>query len=303
MTDNPTVALLGTGIMGAGMARNILAAGLPLRVWNRTAEKARPLGDEGAVVAENPADAVRGADVVVTMLGDRHHVADAMTRAADGLAAGQVWAQMTTVGVDQSEIVGLAAEHGLMLVDAPVSGTRQPAEQGQLLVLAAGEPAAASIVQPVFDAVGRTTTWIADDAGGAAASRLKLVVNSWVLAVTTGTAEVLALARGLDVDPQAFFDVIEGGPLDLGYMRGKAAAILAEDWTPNFSVDNAAKDADLIVEAGTAAGLQLDVAAAAAARFHRASDAGHGDADLAANYLASFTGPNGDRAGGLSGRS
>jgi 3-hydroxyisobutyrate dehydrogenase len=290
MTAKPTVALLGTGIMGAGMARNILAAGLPLRVWNRTADRARPLVDEGAVLAATPADAVRGADVIVTMLGDRHHVADAITRARDGLAAGQVWAQMTTVGVDQAEILALAAEHQLLFIDAPVSGTRQPAEQGQLLVLAAGSPAAASIAQPVFDAVGRATRWISDDANGAAASRLKLVINSWVLAVTAGTAEVLALARGLDVDPQAFFDVIDGGPLDLGYLRGKAAAILAADWTPNFSVDNAAKDADLIVEAGVGAGLQLDVAAAAATRMHRAAAAGHGDADLAANYLASFPG-------------
>jgi 3-hydroxyisobutyrate dehydrogenase len=288
MTAKPTVALLGTGIMGAGMARNILAAGLPLRVWNRTAAKARPLADLGAVLAETPADAVRGADVIVTMLGDRHHVAEAMTHAGDGLAAGQVWAQMTTVGVDQAEILALAAEHGLSLIDAPVSGTRQPAEQGQLLVLAAGSPAAASIAQPVFDAVGRSTRWISDDATGAAASRLKLVINSWVLVVSGGTAEALALARGLDVDPQAFLDVIHGGPLDLGYLRGKAAAILAADWTPSFSVDNAAKDADLIVEAGTSVGLQLDVAVAAAARMHRASAAGHGDADLAANYLASF---------------
>lgn len=288
MTDIPTVALLGTGIMGAGMARNILAAGLPLRVWNRSAEKARPLGDEGATVAADPADAVRGADVIVTMVGDGHHVLDVMEQAAGGLAAGQVWAQMTTVGVEQSALVELAERHGLLLVDAPVVGTRQPAEQGQLLVLAAGPPTARDAVEPVFDAVGRATRWLADDAAGAAASRLKLVVNSWVLAVTAGTAEALALAHGLGVDPKAFLDTVAGGPLDLPYLQAKSAVILAADWTPSFSVDNAAKDADLIVEAGRAAGVALDVAAAAAARYHRASDAGHGAADMAANYLASF---------------
>jgi len=276
-----TVALLGTGIMGAGMGRNILAAGLDLRVWNRSPEKAQPLVDAGATLAADPSDAVRGADVVVTMLGDGHHVLDVMGRAADGLAA-------TTAGVDQSDLLALADKHGLLFVDAPVVGTRQPAESGQLVVLAAGPATAKDAVQPVFDAVGKATTWVADDAAGLPASRLKLVVNSWVLAVTAATAEAVALAKGLEVDPQAFLDSVAGGPLDLPYLQNKAKAILAGDWTPNFSVTNAAKDADLIVAAGQGAGVQLDVAAAAAARYHRAADAGHGDADMAANYLASF---------------
>ncbi|MFC4942008.1 NAD(P)-dependent oxidoreductase [Pseudonocardia sp. GCM10023141] len=288
MTEKPTVALLGTGIMGTGMGHNILAAGLPLRVWNRSADKARPLAAAGAVLAADPADAVRGADVVVTMLGDGTHVADVMAQAADGLAAGQVWAQMTTAGIDQGDLLALAAQHGLQFIDAPVSGTRQPAESGQLLVLAAGTPAALAVAQPVFDAVGRATNWVAESADGLAASRLKLVMNSWVLALTAGGAEALALAKGLGVDPKAFLDAVAGGPLDSGYLQVKAAAMLAEDWTPNFSVSNAAKDGDLIVAAGKASGVLLDVAAAAAARNHRAAAAGHGEYDMAATYLASF---------------
>jgi 3-hydroxyisobutyrate dehydrogenase len=283
-----TVALLGTGIMGAGMGHNILAAGLPLRVWNRSAAKARPLADAGAVLAADPASAVRGADVVVTMLGDGRHVLAVMEQAAAGLSAGQVWAQTTTAGADQDELLAFADKHGLRFVDAPVIGTRQPAESGQLVVLAAGPVGARAAVQPVFDAIGRATTWVADDGAGLAASRLKLVVNSWVLAVTAATAETIALARGLGVDPQAFLDSVAGGPLDLPYLRNKAAAILAEDWTPNFSVTNAAKDADLIGAAARGAGIELDVAAAVAARMHRAADAGHGESDMAANYLASF---------------
>jgi 3-hydroxyisobutyrate dehydrogenase len=289
MTETPTVALLGTGLMGAGMARNVLAAGLPLRVWNRSAEKTAPLVELGAVVAEDPADAVRGADVVVTMLGDAGHVAEVMERATDGLRAGQVWAQTTTVGVGPfADLVAFADRHDLLLVDAPVVGTRAPAEQGSLLILAAGTPAARGAVEPVFDAVGRRTVWLADDAAGAAASRLKLVVNSWVLAVTAATGEALGLAEGLGVDPHAFLDAVAGGPLDLPYLQLKAAAILDRDWTPSFSVDNAAKDADLIVDAARDAGIRADLAAAAAARFQRTRDAGHGADDMAANYLASF---------------
>jgi 3-hydroxyisobutyrate dehydrogenase len=287
MVDSPTVALLGTGIMGAGMARNILSAGLPLRVWNRSAAKARPLAEHGAEIAATPADAVRGADVVVTMVGDGQQVADVLDQAADGLHAGQVLLQTTTAGIDQDALLDRAEAHGLLFVDAPVLGTRQPAESGQLLILAAGDPAAREIAQPVLDAVGRATHWLSADPRSLAGSRLKLVVNSWVLAITAAAGEAVALAEGLGVDPQAFLDSVAGGPLDAPYLQAKAKAILAADWTPNFSVDNAAKDAGLIVAAGESVDLTLDVAAAARGRMLRASAAGHGNADMAAAYLAS----------------
>jgi 3-hydroxyisobutyrate dehydrogenase len=292
MTSTPTVALLGTGIMGAGMARNLLRAGLPLRVWNRTRAKIEPLAAEGAVLAESPADAVTGADVIITMVRDGSSVAEVITEAAPGLRAGQVWAQTTTVGIEAAPALAeLAAKYGLTLVDAPVLGTKQPAEQGQLLIFAAGARSAEQTLRPVFDAVGRKTVWLADDPADGAASRLKLVANSWVLAVVGGTAETLALAKALGVDPRAFLDSVAGGPLDLPYLRAKAAAILNGDWDPSFTVNNAAKDADLIVAAGTANGARMDVAAAVAARLHRADAQGHGELDMAANYLASFDTP------------
>jgi len=297
MTDKPTVALLGTGIMGAGMARNILKAGLPLRVWNRTAEKAASLADAGAEVADSPAAAVAGADVIITMLRDGDTVAEAIHAAAPGLREGQVWAQTTTVGVRAAEeLAALAQRYGLIVVDAPVLGTKPAVEAGQLLVLAAGPLQARELLAPVFDAVGRQTNWLAEDPAGAAASRLKLALNSWVLTVTGGTAEAIALTRVLGVDPQAFLDAISG-PLDSGYLRNKAAVILEENWDPSFSVSNAAKDADLIVEAGRAHGARMYVAEAVSARMHRAEELGHGEQDLAANYFASFD-PGDTSAGG-----
>lgn len=279
-----TVALLGTGIMGAGMGHNLLRSGVGLRVWNRTAAKAQPLVDAGAVLAADPADAVAGADVVVTMLGDGGHVRQVVESAQP--RRGTAWAQMTTAGIDHS-LPALADRLGLRFVDAPVVGTRQPAESGQLLVLAAGAPDARAAVAPVFDAVGRETRWVGDDGAGLAASRLKLVVNSWVLAVTAAAGEAVALAEALDVDPRAFLDTVAGGPLDLPYLRAKADAVLVRDWTPNFSTANAAKDAGLIVAAGEEAGVALDIAAAAGARYRRVADAGHGEDDMAAAYLAS----------------
>jgi 3-hydroxyisobutyrate dehydrogenase len=282
-----TVAVLGTGTMGAAMASNLIAKGFTVRAWNRTRARAEQI--TGATAAATPADAVRGADVIVTMLTDGATVAGVMADAAAGLSAGQVWAQTSTVGIQATaELLDLAARHGLAYVDAPVLGTRQPAEAGTLTVLAAGAPAVRPVVDPVFDAVGSRTEWLGDDPAGAAATRLKLVANTWVLALVTGTAEVLGLARGLDVEPQRFLDLIAGGPLDNAYLRAKAAAIVAGDFSPNFSAANAAKDGRLILEAGAQAGVRLDATLGAVARLERATELGHGEDDLAASYLAGF---------------
>jgi 3-hydroxyisobutyrate dehydrogenase len=285
----PSVALLGTGIMGLGMGRSMLRAGLPVRAWNRTQARAQPLEADGAVIAKTPADAVRDADVIVTMLSDGPAVSEAMTAAAPGLREGQVWAQASTVGeAGLQPLAELASKHSLLFVDAPVLGTRQPAEQGALTVFAAGPDAAGPVLAPVFDAVGRKTVWLGTEAG--TASRLKLVVNSWVLAVTTAAAEALALARGLDIDPDLFLQAVAGGPLDCAYLQSKAAAILSGDFSANFSIELAGKDARLVTEAGSAAGIRLDVAPAVAGRFRRAAELGHADEDMAATYFASFGG-------------
>ncbi|MFE2940439.1 NAD(P)-dependent oxidoreductase [Streptomyces sp. NPDC059255] len=294
MADTLAVAVLGTGIMGAGMARNLCRAGLDVRVWNRTPAKAEALAADGARVAATPAEAVGGADVVLTMLYDGPAVVAAMEAAVPGLRPGTVWLQSTTVGVEAvTPLAEFAAERGLVFVDGPVLGTRAPAESGQLLVLAAGPPRAREPLAPVLDAVGSRTVWLGDEGGTAAATRLKLVCNSWVLALTHATAEALSLAKGLGVDPAGFLEAVGGGPLDCGYLRAKSQAILADDYTPNFSVTTAAKDARLIVAAGAAEGVRLDLAAAGAERFRRAAEQGHGDDDMAATYFASFGGSGG----------
>ncbi|MGN3954215.1 NAD(P)-dependent oxidoreductase [Streptomyces sp. WAC8370] len=290
MTDQLTVSVLGTGIMGAAMARNLARAGHAVRVWNRTREKAEPLAAAGAHVAGSPEEAVSGADVVLTMLYDGPTALDVMRQAAPGLRTGTVWAQSTTAGVDAvADLAAFAHQHGLVFLDAPVLGTRQPAESGRLLVLAAGPAEARETVAPVFDAVGSRTVWTGEDGAAGSATRLKLVANSWVLAVTNAGGETLALAKALGVDADAFFDAIADGPLDMGYLRAKAGLIRDGALTPaQFAVATAEKDARLIVEAGEANGVRLDLAAAGARRFARAAAQGHGDEDMAAAYFASF---------------
>ncbi|MCC3778649.1 NAD(P)-dependent oxidoreductase [Streptomyces sp. UNOB3_S3] len=291
MTSPTTVTVLGTGIMGFAMARNLARAGLSVRAWNRGRAKAEPLAAHGVTVVDTPAEAVTGADVVVTMLYDGPAALDVMRAAAPALRPGTVWAQSTTAGLDGTAVLAdFARERGLVMVDAPVLGTRRPAEEGTLTVLAAGPEETRDTLAPVFDAIGSRTVWVADDAGGGAATRLKLVINSWVLAVTHGTAEALALADGLGVDPARFLDAVAGGPLDMGYLRAKAGLLRDGALTPpSFATTTAEKDARLIVAAGEAAGVRLDVAAAGAERFRRAIEQGHGDEDMAASYFASFT--------------
>ncbi|MEU5519876.1 NAD(P)-dependent oxidoreductase [Streptomyces sp. NPDC047860] len=290
MTDQLTVSVLGTGIMGAAMARNLARAGHTVRAWNRTRAKAEPLAAEGAHIAGTPAEAVESADVVLTMLYDGPATLETMRRAAPALRPGTVWAQSTTVGIeDVPELAGFAGEHGLLFYDAPVLGTRQPAEAGLLTVLAAGPVEGRDRVTPVFDAVGARTVWTGEDAAAAGATRLKLVANSWVVAATAAVGETLALAKALDVAPDGFFDLIAGGPLDMGYLRAKAGLILEGRLSPaQFAVTTAAKDARLIVRAGEQHGVRLDVAAASAERLERAAARGHGEEDMAAAYYASF---------------
>ncbi|MCF3106087.1 NAD(P)-dependent oxidoreductase [Streptomyces roseoverticillatus] len=285
----PSVTVLGTGIMGAAMARNLARAGLPVTAWNRSREKAEPLAADGVRIADTPADAVRTADVVLTMLRDGPAALEAMRAAAPALRPGTVWAQSGTVGLEGAgSLAAFAREHGLTLVDAPVLGSKQPAEEGKLTVLACGPKEAREVLEPVFAAVGSRTTWLGDDAASGTATRLKLVINSWVLAVTHGTAEALALAEGLGVDPAGFLDAVAGGPLDMGYLRAKAGLILSGDLTPSFTTATAEKDARLIVAAGEQAGVRMDVAAAGAERFRRAAEQGHAQEDMAASYYASF---------------
>lgn len=271
------------------MARSLLRAGHEVSVWNRDAAKAERLAADGARHAAAPAEAVEAADVVLTMLHDVAAVEQVIRSAAPGVRRGTTWVQSTTVGVqDAAALAALAGELGLDLVEAPVSGTRAPAEAGQLLVLAAAPEAVRQRVGPVLDAIGARTIWTGDDPSKGSAARLKLVVNSWVIAASNAAGEVVALAQALGVDPQQFLDVLDGGPLDLPYLRLKMDLILNDQLEPaSFAVDTARKDAHLIVDAAVEHGLTLDGAVASTARLDRVAGQGRGRQDMAAAYYAS----------------
>jgi len=285
MANDNVIAVLGTGIMGAAMARNLLAAGMEVRVWNRSREKAEPLADDGAKVADSPAEATEGVGFVLTMLADADTVAQAVGEGAlSGLSDDGVWLQMSTVGIEGHErLVGISEEYSVAYVDAPVLGTKQPAEQGQLIVLASGPEKVRERCEPVFDSVGSKTLWLGSAGTG---TRLKLVVNNWLVGLLGVLAETISFARTIDVDPEQFLEVIEGGPLGLPYAQMKGQMMIEEEFPTSFSLGLARKDAKLVLEAAEAAKLRLPLAEAVAAHFDEAINAGHGEEDMSAIYEA-----------------
>lgn len=284
-----TIAVLGTGIMGAPMVRNLLRAGFAVHVYNRTPEKAQALEDDGAVVAGSPAEAARGADVLLTMLADADAVMSVI--GDDVLATGpQVWVQMSTVGLEGARRLGVRArEHAIAYVDAPVLGTREPAEQGQLRVLASGPDEALTRCEPIFAALGSRTLRLGAAGAGSA---MKLVTNTWVLTLVEGVAETLAMAEGLNVELEGFFEAIADGPLDSAYAKMKGHAMIERDFGavsfPLRWARKERKDAQLMRTAGEQAGLDLPMVEAIDRALARAVAAGHGDQDMAATFLSSL---------------
>jgi 3-hydroxyisobutyrate dehydrogenase len=275
------VTVLGTGLMGSGMARSLARTGLAVTVWNRTRAKAQPLADAGIAVAEDAESAVRDAAVVVTMLFDAEAVEQAMARALPAMATHAVWMQCATVGVEETErLARLADRHGVAYIDAPVLGTRQPAEQGNLTVLASGLSELRARVVPVLHAIGSRTVWVGERPGDA--QRLKLTANAWVLSVTAATAQSIALAEKSGLDPHLFLQLIAGGPLDCGYAQVKGEAMIKGDFATSFSLGGAAKDAGLIAEAMQHVGCVDQVMQALRGRFEAGTQNGYAEDDMAA---------------------
>lgn len=287
MSADRTVALLGTGIMGAAMGRNLLRAGFAVRAWNRTRSKVEPLVAAGAAAADTPAEAAAGAGVLLTMLADGSAVEGAVTGPRGALAAlgpGGLWIETSTVGIGDTERFAQAArKREVTFVDAPVLGSRQPAEEGRLTVFASGPDPARERCAPLFDAVAERVEWVGEAGAG---TRLKLVVNNWLHALLGSLAETVAFARALDIDPLRFLEAIDEGPIGPPYAQVKGQAMLARDYPTSFALRLAAKDVRLVLDAAGRRGLEMPIAEAVVAKYGDAVQLGHGDDDMASVYEA-----------------
>jgi 3-hydroxyisobutyrate dehydrogenase len=251
-------------------------------VWSRHLSSTMPFMGSGATIHEAAAAAAADAEVVISMLPTAEATANVMF---DGLALRSmrpdaIWIQMATVGVEQTE--GLATRSrtlrpDVVFVDAPVSGSREPAEAGELLILASGPPSVAQWLEPVFDALGRATLWLGPVGSG---SRMKLILNTWLAFQIEGAAESAALAERLGVSSSALFEALRDNPLASQYALAQLAKMLDEDYHADFPLERGLQDLDL---AAAAAGSGvLPVVATIADRWRSLVRRGSGELDISA---------------------
>ncbi len=280
------VAVLGIGAMGHAMATSALRAGIRTIVWNRNPAPTRDLANLGAEVAETAADAAHRAAIVVTMVTDTDAV---ISIARDqgmlaALAPGAIWVQMSTIGVAGIERVADLVDverPDVTLLDAPVSGSSDPAEHGQLTIFASGPEQVRSRVTPLFDAVGQRTIWVGPVGAG---SRLKLVNNTWLAFTAEAAASSVALARRLGLDTEKVMEALAGSPLVSAWQAAKLQRIAKDDYSAQFALSLALKDVHLALQA--AGDDRLAALACLANEWQQAVEQGLGDRDLTVVTLA-----------------
>ena len=281
-SEDTGVAVLGTGIMGSAMARNLVRAGLRTTVWDRSRPTMAALEAAGAHAAASAEEAIRDAPVVITMLPTEEAVAAVVFAGgvAEAFAKGAVWAQMGTIGVAATEQFGARLRQvrpDVLFVDAPVSGSKGPATNGQLLILASGPAEAEPTLSPAFSAIGRKTVWLGEAGQG---SRMKLVINAYMSILIEGVAEALELADRMGIDEAKLAEAIEGGPLDAPIAEAKLLKMERGDFAPEFPMQWALKDVDLALAA--AGPDRPPLLAALSPQWHAAVDAGLGREDVSA---------------------
>jgi 3-hydroxyisobutyrate dehydrogenase len=279
-------AVLGTGIMGSAMARSLARGAHSVTVWNRTPSRAAEIAGHGVEAAESIGEAVAGADVVFTMLYDADSVLAVAREVVAALRPDAVWAQSTTVGPEgMARIAAASGPAHDRVLDAPVLGTKQPAEVGSLTVLVSGPESARTAARPAFDTIGARTLEVGDQVG--AASALKLVCNSWVASINAATAQALGMAEALGLSPLLFLEGIAGGASDSAYAQGKGRMMAERAWDePAFALDSVVKDVGLMIDAARGSGFPDDLLATLLALYERASQRGVGAADMAAVRVA-----------------
>jgi 3-hydroxyisobutyrate dehydrogenase len=280
------IAVLGTGTMGSAFARRLLGAGMRVSAWDPTPASAARLADAGATAAATPEDAVRDADVVLTMVPTIASIEETMPRTLAAMRPGSIWLQMSTIGVEGTQrAFALAKERrpDIVFVDAPVSGSKAPAEQGKLLILASGPPATLDALAPVFSVLGqKTMRWELVGSG----SRMKVVLNTWLAVLGEGIAETARLAQSLDVSLEDVSACLGSTALNAPWALAKLEKIERNAFDADFALALAAKDLHLALDAASQAHQRLPMVQAIGEQWDTALQAGLGNRDVVGAYLA-----------------
>ena len=275
------VGLLGVGLMGSAMAHRLLDRSIEVITWDRDPEHLRALEGRGAEPAKGPSEVVMGADVVITMLPTAPIVLDVVEPLLEDWPEGTIWLQMSSVGAAEADrLVQVAEARGVRLVDAPVSGSTHPAEEGELTILASGPDSVRAAVEPVFGALGSRVLWVGEAGMG---SRLKMAANHWMIAMVTALAESMQLCQAMGLDQQQFIALLDGGPLGSAYGLQKLDEMRRHEYPAGFPVRLALKDLDLVREVERSTRVAMPVLDAVLERFVTASQS-QADQDVAAIY-------------------
>ena len=275
------VGLLGVGLMGSAMAHRLLDQGIEVVAWDRNPEQVTAVEERGAKRGDERAAVVRDADVVITMLPTAAIVLDVLEPLLEDWPGETIWLQMSSVGASEADqLVEVARAHDVTLVDAPVSGSTHPAEEGELTILASGPDSARAPVEPVFEALGSRVLWVGEAGMG---SRLKMAANHWMIAMTAALAESMHLCEAMGLNQQQFVELLDGGPLGSAYGLLKLDEMRAHDYPVGFPVRLALKDLELVREVEQRSKAPMPLLDATYERF-LAADEDHADEDLAAVY-------------------
>jgi 3-hydroxyisobutyrate dehydrogenase len=285
-SDHPTqdqvkVGILGIGLMGSAMAGRLLDQGIAVTAWGRNRDKVRVLEGRGASPADEPSAVLRETGAVITMLPTADVVLEVVEPLLDGWPKDTIWLQMSSIGAAEADqLTQLAAAHGITIIDAPVSGSTHPAEQGQLTILASGPESARTSVAPVFDALASRVLWVGDAGMG---SRLKLATNHWMISSVAALAESMQLCNAMGLDQRHFIELLDGGPLGSAYATQKLDEMQRQEYPAGFPVRLALKDLELVREVEQSTKATMPLLDIVHQRFVTASQK-LGDEDLAAIY-------------------
>jgi len=279
--DKLRVGLLGVGLMGSAMAHRLLDQGVAVIAWDRDSEHLRALEGRGGEPAETPRDVIHGAGVVITMLPTAEVILDLVKPLLDDWPQDTIWLQMSSVGAAEADQLTQAAEaHAVTLVDAPVSGSTHPAEEGELTILASGPDSARAAVEPIFDALASRVLWVGSAGMG---SRLKLAANHWMITMVAGLAESMQLCQAMGLDQEQFVALLDGGPLGSAYALQKLDEMRRHEYPAGFPVRLALKDLELVREVEQSSRATMPLLDVVLERFTAASE-DLADQDLAAIY-------------------
>ena len=279
--QNVRVGLLGVGLMGSAMGHRLLDKGMSVISWDRDAEHVRDLEARGALPAETPGEVVLGADAVITMLPTAKVILDVVEPLLDDWPEETIWLQMSSVGAAEADQLTHAAEaHAVTLVDAPVSGSTHPAEEGQLTILASGTDSARAAVEPIFDALASRVLWVGEAGMG---SRLKLAANYWMITMVALLAESMHLCESMGLGQGQFIALLDGGPLGSPYALQKLDEMRRHQYPAGFPVRLALKDLELVSEVEQRSRATMPLLDVVLDRF-RTANQGLAEQDLAAIY-------------------